>query len=267
MKRPSRIAAYARFLGLAFSVNLQAVAEYRANFLLQVFGMMLNNGAFALFWGVLVARTGGIGGYGFGDIMFVWALVSTAYGIAHVLFGNIRSIGRIVIEGELDLYLLQPKDVFLNLIASRTVVSAWGDLLYGFVVLAFLPGFGLERLALFVLLSLSGALVFTAVFAAAETLTLFMGNASAISQALTEFLLSFSLYPESIHGAGTKWLLYSLVPSAFIAFIPLRAWKGLEWGLVPLLALVALAYGAGSYLLFRAGLRRYESGNLVGTRG
>ena len=262
----ARFRAYARFMGAATVANFQSVIEYRASFLLQVFGMMLNNGAFALFWAVLIGKTGGVGGYGFSDIMFVWALVSTAFGIAHVVFGNVRSIGRIVMEGELDLYLLQPKNVMLNILASRTVVSAWGDLIYGFIVLAMLPGFGIGRLALFAALSLSGSIILTAIFAAAESLTFFMGNSSAVSQAAAEFMLSFSLYPESIHGAGTRWLLYTILPSAFVAFVPLAAFTRMDWLAVPLLFGIAAVYMTASHCLFSLGLRRYESGNQIGMR-
>jgi hypothetical protein len=42
------------------------------------FGMMLNNTAFAAFWLVLIRRTGGVGGYGFSDVMLVWAFVSSS---------------------------------------------------------------------------------------------------------------------------------------------------------------------------------------------
>ena len=252
----NRLRAYARFLGTTFSVNFQAVLEYRVNFVVQVFGMILNNAAFAFFWAILIDRTGGIGGYGFSDVMFLWALVSSAFGLAHVLLGNIRRLGLIIQKGELDLYLLQPKDVFLNVLSSRTVVSAWGDFLYGFIVIAVMPGFGPGHLALFCALT----------FAAAESLAFFMGNSSAISSAITEFLLSFSLYPETIFGSGMRWVFYTILPSGFIAFLPLAAYRGLDWGLVPLLFLVALAYSAASYLLFRAGLKRYESGNQMGAR-
>ena len=266
MEQQSRTRAYARFLGASFRANFLAVIEYRANFLLQVFGMMLNNGAFALFWGVLIDRTGGIGGYGFTDVMFVWAVVSSAFGLAHVLFGNIRNLGRIVMQGELDLYLLQPKDVFLNVLASKTIVSAWGDLAYGFVVAALLPGFGPGRLLLFCLLTATGAAIFAATFAAAESLAFFMGNSQAISGAVTEFLLSFSLYPETIFDQGMRWLFYTILPSGFIAFVPLAVYKSLDWRPAPLLVLVAALYAGLSYALFRAGLRRYESGNQMGSR-
>jgi len=266
LRRPGGIGAYAAFLGASFSANLKSVLEYRADFLIQVIGMMLNNGAFALFWGVLIDRTGGVGGYSFSDVMVVWALVSTSFGLAHVVAGNVRNLGRIVQRGELDVYLLQPKDAFVNVLCSRTVVSAWGDFLYGYLVLALLPGLTVERLALFSFLSISGALVFASAFSAAESLAFFLGNARSLSGALQEFLLSFSLYPETVFGKGLRWAFYTLLPSGFIAFVPLAAFKALDWRLVPALFLVALLYAAASYALFRAGLKRYESGNLMGTR-
>ncbi|MCX7024722.1 MAG: ABC-2 family transporter protein [Spirochaetes bacterium] len=258
--------AYLRFLAAAFAVNVKSVVEYRANFLAQTFGMMLNNAAFAVFWKVLLDRTGGLGGYGFADVMFVWAIVSTSFGLAHVVFGNVRGLSEIIREGDLDAYLLQPKDVWLNVLASRTEPSAWGDFAYGFVVLAFLPGISPERVALFCILALAAAAVFTACFALMESLAFFMGDSTALSGALTEFLLSFSLYPETVFDPGMRWIFYTIVPSGFIAFVPLAAFRSLDWRLVPIAIGAAAAYVALSRAVFNAGLRRYESGNKIGTK-
>ncbi len=265
-RRPGRLRAYARFLGAAFAVNVKSVMEYRLNFFIQFFGMMLNNAAFAAFWAVLIGKTGSVGGYGFNDVMFVWALVSSSFGLAHIAAGNIRMLGRIVLEGGLDTYLLQPKDAWLNLLASRTVVSAWGDFAYGFIVLALLPGASVQGFLLFAALVVPGALVFAASFAAAESLVFFMGNSSAVAGALSEFLLSFSLYPEGVFGKGWRWVLYSVVPSGFVAFMPLKVFKALDWPLVPVLWAVAALYIGLSYWLFSRGLRRYESGNRMDAR-
>lgn len=264
--RQGRLGAYARFLGAAFSSNLQSAMEYRANFLIQVFGMMLNNASFAIFWKVLVDKTGGVGGYGFSDIMALWAIVSTAFGFAHVFMGNIRELGQVVMKGELDVYLLQPKDPWLNVLVSRTSVSAWGDALYGYLVIALLPGGSAPGFLLFTLLSLIGALILAATFSAAESLAFFLGDSSALSGALAEFMVSFSLYPETIFGRETRWLFYSIIPSGFVAFLPLAAFKALDWGLVPLLLGVAVLYLLASRGLFALGLRRYESGSQMGTR-
>lgn len=261
-----RLKAYARFMVEAFMVNVKSTLEYRVNFILQFFGMMLNNAAFAAFWKVLLNRVGSVGGYGFSDVMLVWALVSSSFGLAHIVFGNIRQLGRIIIEGGLDVYLLQPKDVWLNVVSSRTIVSAWGDFAYGYIVLALMSGTELEQLALFSALIIPGALIFAATFAAADSLAFFIGNSSAISSALTEFMLSFSLYPEGVYGSGLRWMLYSVVPSGFVAFMPLRAFKALDWWLVPVLYLIAGVYILLSYRLFSLGLRRYESGNRMDAR-
>jgi ABC-2 type transport system permease protein len=265
-RRPGRFKAYARFLAAAFAANAKSALEYRVNFLVQFFGMVLNNAAFAAFWAVLIGRTGSVGGYGFSDVMFIWALVSSSFGLAHVLAGNVRSIGRIVMEGGLDVYLLQPKDAFVNLLASRTIVSAWGDLAYGFIVLALLPGTDLGRVLLFCALMVPGAVIFAATFAAAESLTFFLGNAQAVSSALAEFMLSFSLYPEGVFGKNLRWLFYSIIPSGFVAFVPLRIYRALDWAVVPALWAIAALYAVLSKALFNAGLQHYESGNRMDAR-
>lgn len=258
--------AYWRLFAASFRANLKAAAEYKVNFLAQVLGMMLNNGAFAVFWAVIMDKSGGLGGYGFPDVMLIWALVSSSFGLGHVLCGNVRSLGKLIIEGDLDVYLLQPKDPFFNALISKTRVSGWGDLAYGFLVLALLPEPSPARAALFALLTLTGAAIFVASFAMAESLAFFVGNSQALSQALTEFILSFSLYPEGVFPKGMRWLFYSLVPAGFIAFIPLGICKDLDWGLALALVAAAIAYVAAASAFFRAGLRRYESGNKVGAR-
>ncbi|HPE36272.1 MAG TPA: ABC-2 family transporter protein [Spirochaetales bacterium] len=264
--RKRRLAAYGRFMAAAFAANVKSVIEYRVNFLVQTFGMMLNNAAFAAFWAVLIGRTGAVGGYGFQDVMFVWGLVSTAFGLAHILAGNVRQLGRIIMEGSLDVYLLQPKDALLNVLLSKTDVGAWGDLLYGFVVLGLLPGLSLERLALFCALAVPAAVIFASAFAMAESLAFFMGNSQGIAGALSEFLLSFSLYPEGVFGKGLRWVLYSLVPSGFVAFVPLRVFRSMDWPLVPALWGVAIVYAVLARAFFGLGLKRYESGNRMDTR-
>jgi len=253
-------------MGAAFIVNVKSTLEYRVNFMFQFFGMMLNNAAFAAFWMVLLNRVGSVGGYGFSDVMLVWALVSSSFGLAHIVFGNIRQLGRIIMEGGLDVYLLQPKDVWLNVVSSRTIVSAWGDFAYGYIVLAMMTGTELEQFALFSALVIPGALIFAATFAAADSLAFFIGNSSAISSALTEFMLSFSLYPEGVYGAGLRWMLYTIVPSGFVAFMPLRVYKALDWWFVLILYLIAGVYVLLSYRLFNCGLKRYESGNRMDAR-
>jgi ABC-2 type transport system permease protein len=61
-------------------------------------------------------------------------------------------------------------------------------------------------------------------------------------------------------------VLHSLVPAALAAWIPLELFQTFSWGRLGILVGAdALVVGA-ALLLFRLGLRRYESGNRIGAR-
>ncbi|HEX3047190.1 MAG TPA: ABC-2 family transporter protein, partial [Bacillota bacterium] len=146
---------------------------------------------------------------------------------------------------------------------SRTVVSAWGDLAYGIILYLAAFGFQPGPFGLFCLFAVCSGLLMGSVIFSAETLTFFVGNASAIGRMFLNFLISFTLYPEGIYRGAVRWIIYSLIPAGFIAFLPLRIMKGFSWPWLGLLIAIDLAYLAGSYFLFKLGIKRYESGNLI----
>lgn len=262
----TEVKKHLKLIGKYFAFNLSALVEYRASFLIQVFGMALNNAAFAFFWWVLFDKIGmDIAGYGFADVMFLWAVVSTSYGIANILFCNARRISQLVITGELDMYLLQPKNPLVNAMSARMSASAWGDLGYGIVLLLIL-GVPLQTWLIFALACVTGALLMTAITITGHSLTLFFGNMEAFGNMLWEFSISFSIYPEGIFKGAVKALIMTVVPIGFITHVPMRLVQSFSWGTFALLISVTLAYCCFAFFLFMRGLKRYESGNLIITR-
>ena len=246
-----------------FKFNLSAVMEYRISFLVQSFGMVLNNAAFIFFWWVLFTNVNSIGGYGFKDVMLLWAIMSTSFGLCFVCFGNVSQLTRMILNGELDTYLLQPKDPLINILASRTSVSAWGDTLYGIILLFIIKGLDARTILLFALFSVTGALIMAAVLVSFHALSFYTGNTEGLANLVTEFLISFSIYPEGIFNMGVKAILYSVIPAAFIVYIPSRVINdfsiiGLFQVLAAAVLWIIIAYG-----LFYKGIKKYESGNLI----
>lgn len=257
--------AYLRLFREVFAANVAAVVEYRFSFLIQFLGMMVNNAAFLVFWVVLLGHTGSIGGWGFGDILFLWALGPAAFGLAHVVFGNVRQMGALILQGDLDVYLLQPKDPLFHALISRTIPSAWGDLLYGFLLLPFIT-LDPVRMGLFLVFTVTGALLFVGTFGLVQTLAFWLGNISGIAQAVTEFMLNFTLYPETVFPQEMRWVFYSLIPAGFLVFLPLHVLRTLDGIWVPVIVAAAVGLCVLNAVVFRAGLKRYESGNAVGAR-
>ncbi|HEX2947538.1 MAG TPA: ABC-2 family transporter protein [Clostridia bacterium] len=264
--RRNIICTHLKLIALYFKYNLQAAMEYRASFIAQSIGMFLNDTFFIFFWWVIFSKVSSLGGYGFKDVMLIWALAASTFGFLHIVFGNVRQLSRIIMNGELDTYLLQPKNVFINVHCSRMDFSAWGDFIYGYVLFFIVCGLNPLKLLLFTLFVIAGGLLTGAVMASADTLTFYIGNSSAITRIVTEFLLNFSLYPDSIFGREVKWIMYSLLPAGFIVFIPFKLLSAFSWyGLLGLMA-VDTAYICLAWLFFKKGLKRYESGNLITTK-
>ncbi len=255
-----------KLIGYYLKFNLSSTMEYRGSFLMQIFGMMINNSSFIFFWWILFDNVGAIGGYGFKEVMALWALVSTGFGITLILFGNLNQLTKIIINGELDVYLLQPRDVLINVLCSRTMISAWGDALYGIILFIIIQGFSPKSFLLFLLFSITAALIFSSVLVAFHALTFYTGSSEAITGLVMEFLITFSTYPEGIFHGGIKIILYSVLPVAFIGYIPVKLLSDFDLQLFIILLAVAGLWLIIAYSFFYKGLKRYESGNLITNR-
>ena len=250
-------------LGAYFKLNLSATMEYRSSFLIQVFGMFLNNASFAFFWWLLFDKVGSIGGYGFEDVMLLWAYASSGFGLCFIIFGNARRIIDIILKGELDTYLLQPKDVLLNVIASKKDVSAWGELVYGLTLFIFLKCFNPFVLLLFVVFTITAACLYAAVLITFNALAFFFGNVSSLAGLAFEFLITLSIYPASIFDGVIKLVLFTVIPSGFASLLPVEVVRNFNlWQALAVIA-AALVWSAIAYSVFRTGLKKYESGNLM----
>ena len=250
-----------------FRLNFASALEYRASFFSQAFGMALSNSSFIFFWWIAFGQIGGeIAGYSFEDVLFIWAVTSSGYGISTLLFANASELTRLIITGELDTFLLQPCNVLLSVLCSRTSLSAYGDLIYGFILMIIFYGSkGIAWLWFFVGIVLFGLLM-TAVVLTAHSLSFFWGDASVIGTLATEFLINVSIYPEKIYAPFIRALMYSVIPVGIAVHTPLRLFG--EFSLYSTLAAFAVAvlYCVLAGVFFYRGLRRYESGNAIITR-
>lgn len=246
-----------------FKFNISSSMEYRVSFIIQTFGMILNNSAFIFFWWILFNNVKTIGGYGFKDEMMLWAMMSTSFGICFIVFGNVNSITRMILNGELDTYLLQPKDPLLNILCSKTVVSAWGDTMYGIILFFVIKGLNIKAFALFMLFCITGAIMFSSVLVFFHALSFYTGNTEGLTQLVTEFMISFSIYPEGIFSGAIRFILYTIIPAAFMVYIPAGIIH--QFSIVKVMEVLgaSLTWIIIAYAVFYKGLKKYESGNLI----
>ena len=272
--RERRLARTLRLIGRYARVNLAANAAYPGPFAIQVIAMAANNALFLAFWVILFeAIDAPIRGYSFTDVAFLWAVAAAGFGLGAIVCGNAGQLSRIIFQGDLDVYLTQPKPVLPNLLASRMSVSSWGDLLYGLGLFAFTQPLTVSGVGLYLLFTILAAGVFTAVRVLYHSLTFLLGNAEDVAGVGSEQVITFSLYPGSIFdGPLVAVVLHTLIPAALVAHLPAELFRAVARGAAVDWRLLAAIVGGDAALMaaagaaFYLGLRRYESGNRIGAR-
>jgi ABC-2 type transport system permease protein len=250
-----------RFTHALFATNLNAVLALRGAFVMQAAFMMLNNVVFFVFWWVLLRRVPHLRGWQLSDVEVLFGITATSFGLVVAVTGGVRQLGQFIDEGQLDTLLTQPKPPLLYALGIRSRASGFGDVLSGMGFLAISGHLTLATLPLISLLVVAGSTTILACGIVFFSLPFWMARADTVSRQLWELLITFSLYPEPLFGGAIRLMLFTVLPAAFVAYLPVQIVRQPS---VPMLA-VSLA-GSAAYLLlavwvFGRGLRRYASGS------
>lgn len=251
------------FLVALWRANLQSAMEYRVSFLTQVLGMMLNNALYFLFWVLFFARFKEVRGWGVDDMVLLFGIVATCFGLGTYLFGNVLNLAEVIAEGRLDYYLSLPRPVLLHALASRSHVSGLGDVCYGLLTFLIFGQVSPDSLARFALAVACGAAVFVAFLVSVHSLAFWIGGASQLGHQALSALVTFATYPLSLFDGAARLVLLTLVPAALIGTLPARLVRGFSWADLLALAGGAAVFLALALLVFSRGLRRYESGSAI----
>lgn len=237
----------------------------RVTFLTNVLFMVLNNSTFLIQWLLLFHLKSDIGGYAFQDVMVLWGLAASTYGIAHILFQRAFHLPALILQGKLDSFLVQPKNVLLSIITSATNSSAIGDLIYGYLIIVIFK-FSIRNLLLFTLFTLLGGLIMAAFAVTTGSLSFWIVRGDLLAENLNNIIVNFGTYPDSIFKNGVRLLLYTIVPVGFIVYQPMHII--LNFDPAALLGVIAFAFGISllAILVFYKGLKRYTSSNLMSAR-
>ena len=121
---------------LSVKYNIMKQMTNKVTFITNIVFMILNNASFIVQWIILFNLKNEIGGYTIREVVLLWGIAASTYGIAHIVFCKAFDIPELIINGKLDTFLVQPKNVFLGVLTSDTKISAIGDLIYGYICLA-----------------------------------------------------------------------------------------------------------------------------------
>lgn len=246
--------------------NLMSQLEYRGATIIQVIGMVIENALLLFFWYLFFSIYPSLNGWVAQDVMLLFAVVTGGFGLATLVCGNTFRVASLIINGELDYYLVLPTPTLVHMLISSSSMSAWGDI--SFSVLVFLIAGPLELSGIaFYLVSLTvSALIFVSFAVIVGSLAFFLGQAETLAMQGLGALLGFGMYPIDIFPVAGKVILLTLIPAGLIGSVPAQAINGPDLGVLGLIIIAAAIFVITASFVFRLGLRRYESGNRINSR-
>jgi len=156
----------------------------------------------------------------------LYGIVATGVGLAMICAGGVRQLARVIHDGELDQVLAQPKPTLLYVLGRKSGAAGVGDLVSGIAMIA-----------------LSGAVHLTT------------------ARQLFELVITFSVYPEPLFGGVLRMLLFTLVPTRFVGYVPAHVVQAPTLGGAVGMVVVAAVYAAAAAWVFGRGLRKYYGGS------
>ncbi|ABS05599.1 ABC transporter permease [Kineococcus radiotolerans] len=217
---------------------------------------------------VVFSQVPTLGGLDVWQASLVFALANVTFALADLLVGHLDTLPAHLRSGTLDAFLLRPMPVLAQLVTSDVSLRRAGRVLVGVVVLAVAwprTGIALDAraLGLLAVALVGGTAIFCAVFVLAGACQFWLLDGREAVNSITYGGANAAQYPSSLYGAPLRWLFCYVVPTAFVAYLPVLVLigepgpPGLPSWLGWTSPLAALALGAAALLLWRAGLRRY----------
>ena len=246
-------------LSIKYSIMMQMLNK--VTFITNVIFMILNNASFIIQWLVLFNIKDSVGGFTFKQVLLLWGIASGTYGISHLFFEEAFNLSKLIINGKLDSFMVQPKNVLISVITSRSKISALGDLIYGYIVLLFY-GITLKNFIIYTFAIICGGLIVTEISVIYNSLCFWFVKADILGDTVNNTMLNFATYPDTIFKNSVKLLLYTLIPVGFSTYIPLRI--VLKFGIIEsfLLIFSVLFFGLIAFGIFNKDIherRRYSS--------
>lgn len=253
-----------RFFLSLLRTSIRSSITLRGAFLVECISMVLNNLIFLFLWWIFFNQFRQISDWTFRDMIALNAIGMGAYGLFQVVLGGIKQISRIILNGDLDSFMTQPKNLLLHLAGSKSLSKGWGHLLTTAILVVF--GRLYSSLPLIFLGVICGCLVFASIGIIAHSLVFWFGSIESVSKNYCDSLFLFAFYPSNIYSGALQLVMFTVIPAGFIGYVPVELLRAFSWAKLLTLIGGALGFLALAFLVFYKGLKRYESGNQFGIR-
>ncbi len=260
------LSVVAKYLHLTWEIkkiHILSAMEYRVSFIMQMFFSIITYGSFLLLWILFFQKVPVVGNWRLEDTATLIAVAWFGDALVGIMLGGMHYLARIIALGELDYFLLLPHNLLWHVAVSRTDLHSYGALVVAFLNFLLFGDCSLARLFVFFAMSIVSAAIIFNFILITQSIGFFVGNFEQTANKMLNALYSIVYYPYSVFSGVLRFITIVLIPAYFVGTVPAQLVQHFDVRFFVML----LAYWAVTFVLaitiFKSGLKRYESGNLI----
>ncbi len=265
-----RIRYYCSVGSLYIKQSLQSTLEYPANLAGWFISNLMQFGIGFAIIRFVIAEFGALQGWGLAELAFLYGLSVLSHGISVILFVPTWYMGNLIVDGEMDLFLLRPLNVLFqflfldfNLIGITDLIPGALIFAYGCISLHFVLTW--LNVLYIVLAVVGGALIRGGIWLMLGSISFWVKNRASFIVLTMQLYDKTTMYPLSIYPRFLQIFFTVVIPLGWIALYPASGIldKTLPFYIPVSMPVVSMAVGALLFLIaclmFMRGLKRYES--------
>ena len=260
----------ARYIHLYFSYMKRSFVsrmEYKKDTFIAMMGFFIENAASIASIYFIVNSIPSLNGWSIWQIGFLYGFVMIPRGLDHMFSDELWRLAYFrVRNGDLDMYFLRPIPVLFQVLSETFQPDAFGELIVGTVMLVACGikaniTFTFPLVLLFIVASISGALIITALKIITTSFSFTMKRSGPLVQVVYNFM-DYVKYPISIFPAVIKNLLIFAIPFGIFISLPVETLIFHSYN--PYLLMlwiigIAIVFFMISILIWKMNERKYES--------
>ena len=240
-----------------------AFVSFRADSIISVFSILIVQlASFVALWAITNV-VGNIGDWGFFDLMLIYSIFVIISALNQSFLDGVWNVGWYVRSGLLDVILIRPKPVFVQIICNRMelgaiVLAIAGIALmsYSIVMLGITVYF--STILMIVFFIICGVTISTSLYLIANSANFWLVQGNEVS-ALVQLIQEFARYPMGIFPLGIQVVFTFILPFAFTTFYPASIISGrMPIYSIFFVLLATIASVVVAVIVWKVGLKTYN---------
>ncbi|WP_158844572.1 ABC transporter permease [Saccharothrix deserti] len=212
---------YAKLVG----ARLRGQMSYRTSFVLQCVAQAVAQLTELVIILVLFSRISALGGFSVHEVVLMYAIAGTAFGIADMVAGQLDELPTYIRTGTFDVLLLRPLGTLAQMMASDLHLRKIGRVVGGVAALAYALShndiaWSPFTALLVVVAPISGAVIFAAIWVVANAVCFWVVDGQELANTVTYGSNAFTSYPTTVYGPWLRRFFAFVIPGAFVAYYP-----------------------------------------------